>query len=112
MNQDNVIQYPDPTQVTVRGAILDQAKALTEGDRNKAYGCPVNGMELLAKMIDTYLGGIGLTAVDAAVIMAFVKISRIATNPNHMDSYIDLSAYAAIAGECAASSSKEASRAQ
>lgn len=97
----NDMNTPDPTNVTVRGTILERAKQLTEGDRNKTYGCPVNGMELFAQMIDTYLGGINVTAVDASVIMCLVKISRIAANPKHPDNYVDLAAYAAIAGECA-----------
>lgn len=48
----NDMNTPDPTNVTVRGTILERAKQLTEGDRNQVYGCPVNGMELLAKMTE------------------------------------------------------------
>jgi hypothetical protein len=44
---------------------------------------------------------VALGAEDGAIIMALAKISRIAVNPSHMDSYIALAAYAAIAGECA-----------
>ncbi len=107
MNQDNVIQQPDPTQITLRGAILEHAKRLTEGDRNKVYGDPDSNMSCFAHLVDAYLGGLysagrsGLNATDGAMILALLKISRVAANQTHWDSYIDLAAYAAIGGECA-----------
>lgn len=90
---------------TLRGSILDEAKALTEGDRNKAYGSPKPNLTCFAKLIEAYLLGLGyvvpLDAVDGAVIMNLAKMSRISVNKLHQDNYIDAAAYSAIAGECA-----------
>jgi hypothetical protein len=95
MNMQN-----DINKLTIRGAILEDAKALTEGDRNQAYGHPYEGMTRLAQLISAYLS-VEISAVDASVICCLLKISRVAGNPNHHDNYLDLAAYAAIAGECA-----------
>lgn len=87
---------------TLRGKILETALNLTEGDRNKSYGPPKKNLECFAALIKAYLSGKAthdLTATDASVIMCLAKVSRIAANPKHTDNYIDLAAYAAIAGE-------------
>lgn len=88
--------------------ILNKAAELTGGDRNKAYGSPKPNMTCFANLVTAYLNGryhgqdtARFDAVDGAVIMALAKISRIAANPAHEDSYIDGAAYLAIAGECA-----------
>lgn len=97
---------------TPRGEILEQARNLTEGDRNKAYGSPFPNMQCFTVLVSEYLNGridatqsnpkeVKISAVDGAIIMCLAKISRIAANPTHMDSFTDLAAYAAIAGECA-----------
>lgn len=98
---------------TPRGQILEDARNLTEGDRNRTYGCPVANMGQFADLVTAYLQpklmeGHRLTPVDAAVVMCLTKISRIGVNPNHRDSYVDLAAYAAIAGECAADAQEHA----
>ena len=89
--------------MTLRGDILDRAKALTEGDRNKSYGSPKENMTLFGDLVTPYLQAVGfpVSATDAAVILCLLKISRITANYEHADNYLDLAAYAAIAGECA-----------
>lgn len=91
---------------TPRGEILTTALNLTEGDRNKTYGPPRKNLACFASLIRAYLSAksnvpFTIGAIDAAVIMCLIKISRIAANPKHQDNYIDLAAYAAIAGELA-----------
>jgi hypothetical protein len=112
VNQENVIQHPDPTNITIRGLILDNAKKHTEGDRNKTYGCPVKGMRTFAKLCQAYLEGLGwsgppLDEVDGSMFAGFLKDSRIPGSKSHRDNYEDRAAYAAIAGECAVSSKQE-----
>ena len=88
---------------TIRGGILDTAKSLTEGDRNKTYGDPKENLECFMNLVVVYLNSSKKRskAVDGAIIMCLAKISRIAANASHTDNYVDLAAYAAIAGECA-----------
>ena len=92
-----------------RTDILDTAKALTTGDRNKTYGEPRVNLGFYADLCNAYLSGIAdvrgpdhfLTSTDAAILMALAKISRIIVNSKHADNYIDGACYLAIAGECA-----------
>ncbi len=87
---------------TPRGKILETALNLTEGDRNKTYGSPRTNLQILASLINAYTNGRPeLNEVDMAIVMCLTKISRIAVNQNHEDNYVDLAAYAAIAGELA-----------
>lgn len=46
-------------------------------------------------------GGIDILPEDVAIMMALLKIARIASGNYKVDSYIDLAGYAACAGECA-----------
>jgi hypothetical protein len=96
---------------TVRGQILNTAKSLTTGDRNKSYGPPIYNLTTYANLCQAYMDGRGLDssaiqeitpldAVDMAIFMVLAKVSRIAANRGHKDNYIDGAAYMAIAGEC------------
>ena len=83
---------------TVRGRVLEDAKHLTEGDRNATYGPPTAEYERLARLWGAYLG-IDLTAAQAAMCMALLKLNRTIASPDYRDNYVDLAAYAAIAFE-------------
>lgn len=102
--EDTIMEQPKP----IRQNILETAANLTNGDRNKSYGEPIDNMEVFAKLVGAYLtckketdGGADLRVdeVDAAVIMVLSKIGRIAMNRGHADNYVDGAAYMAIAGE-------------
>lgn len=90
---------------TIRGRILDIAKAHTEGDRNEVHGDPVIMMDTFAKLVSVYLSAslkmdINLQNHDGAEILQLYKICRVAQNPLHIDSHEDNCAYGAIAAEC------------
>lgn len=93
------------TKMTKRGEILDIAKSLTEGDRNKAYGDPAIGMRVMNALQEAFRRDATPDALEpahlAAMDMVFAKISRIATGSYREDNYIDGAAYMAIAGELA-----------
>lgn len=88
-----------------RETILNCALDLTLGDRAVAYGDPTSNMVRLAALIAAYLGGkppgYQITPVDAAAFNVLIKLSRIAVNPLHYDSWVDMAAYAGIGGEVA-----------
>lgn len=87
---------------SVRQRALEEAIALTTGDRNKAYGSPYPNLKTLAGMVTAYLGGRRtVTAADVAAINILMKLSRISVNPTHHDSWVDAAAYAGIGLECA-----------
>jgi hypothetical protein len=78
-----------------RDAILAKATEYTMSDRNAQYGDPGEQMALageLKNVIRTY--------VTRDILPAELKISRAVIGPDPgADTYIDMAAYAAIAGE-------------
>lgn len=100
----------------IRVDLLDTAKALTEGDRDKEYGTPYVNLTDCAQLWSAYLWGkyngrlpetedvasvFLLTAEDVAWLNVLQKIARTFSGNVKLDTYIDAAAYAAIAGECA-----------
>ena len=83
-----------------RGEILDEANRLTHGDRDKNYGTPYINHKRIAE-IWTVILGIEVTPSQVALCMAGVKIARLVETPDHLDSFVDLAAYASISGEIA-----------
>jgi hypothetical protein len=82
-----------------RGEILDMAKALTYGDRNRKAGDFVTNHENIASIWSVILG-IDVQAFQVALCMAGVKLARTAASQD-LDHFIDGAAYFAGAGECA-----------
>lgn len=85
-------------------SILDKAKALITSERSNAYGPPEENLEtigiiwgaLLNRHLSTSVAG-HIGPIDprlVAVMMAGLKLSRLACNLNHEDSIIDLAGYA------------------
>ncbi|MBK8184220.1 MAG: hypothetical protein IPK63_15600 [Candidatus Competibacteraceae bacterium] len=86
----------------VREAILLEAARLTLGSRNQEHGDPLPNMELLAYFSAPILSANVLPdGVRGALLMLVAKLARGLYNPHLRDTWIDLAAYAAIAGECA-----------
>jgi len=81
-----------------RGEILDEAKRLTHTDRQKNYGSPYVNHKRIAGLWSVYLET-EITPSQVALCLCLVKIARLIETPDHEDSFIDLAAYAAIAGE-------------
>ena len=85
--------------MTHRHEFLDEAKNALF-DRGRAYGHPAVNHQRIASLWSTYLE-YPVKAEDVAICMALVKIARLIESKNHEDSYLDLVAYSAIAGELA-----------
>ena len=89
-----------------RSRILLDAESLISHERERDYGTPRSSMQCFANLCNQFLvgkypyGEFHLTAADAAMLLALLKVSRIATSPTpHSDNFIDLAGYAAIAAE-------------
>ena len=80
-----------------RGIILEQAKTLTNNDRQQSYGTPLSNFTRIANLWSSYLE-IDITPEQAAMCMALVKVRR-SMQSKEVDNYIDGAAYFAIAGE-------------
>ena len=100
-----------PPLVT-RASILDQAKEYVHADRNSNYGDPEDNFEVIGEIMRAYLKrrfgrDIPLMSYDVANLMFAVKLGRLAHNPFHHDSYVDMAGYAAAGGEVAAKYGKD-----
>ena len=77
--------------------ILEEANKLIGGNRNDDYGDKLTNHKNIAALWSIFLRK-KITAHDVAMCMALVKVARL-MHAHKKDSYIDLAAYAAIAGE-------------
>ena len=81
-----------------RADILDRAKAIVTGEREKQYGKPEDNFAIIAELWGAYTG-YKFSPVDVAMMMALLKVARIKTGVGTVDSFVDLAGYAACAGE-------------
>lgn len=97
-----------------RAEILDAAKAIVTGERERQYGKPEDNFRMIGNLWEIYLkarcldscGGLDILPEDVAMMMSLLKIARIASGNCKADSFVDLAGYAACAGECAKRSRK------
>ena len=78
-------------------AMLNQAAEVV-ADRSAAYGAPSKSMELLAKRWSITLGH-PVTPAQAVMCLIDLKLTRLAHDPRHQDSILDIAGYAAVLHE-------------
>lgn len=78
---------------------LLRAAEATVADRGEQYGSVWDNHERIA-IIWTALIGIQIEPEHVAMMMAGVKLARLAATPDHQDSWVDLAGYAATGSEC------------
>ena len=78
--------------------VLNQASVLVKGQREKDYGDKVENHNNIAKLWSAYTDT-DIDAHDVAIMMSLLKIARTKLGAVSKDTYIDMSAYSAIAGE-------------
>lgn len=98
-----------------RAEILRVAEELINGERARTYGPPETSFGRIAKLwsamgfrvlppagedVDGYLYR-EPNAVDVALALTQLKVSRIISSPDHEDSWVDAAGYAALGGEMA-----------
>lgn len=107
---DTPTETDTPTNTpTTRAEILDAAKKIVTGEREKQYGSPEDNFAVIARFWEVYLNqrcvdamsGFVLNPDDVAMLMALMKIARIMTGTFKGDSYIDACGYLACAAEIA-----------
>lgn len=86
-------------------SILKEAHEIIYGDREKTYGHPSKNLETIATMWRAYLSALSkdldkLDAKDVAVMMILLKGARLANDPSHRDSIVDIAGYAALIERC------------
>ena len=81
-----------------RKKILNDAEAHITGDRNTDYGGAFTNFNDIARIWSVILSK-QITREDVSLCMIAVKLARLKTSPDHIDSWVDLAGYAAIGGE-------------
>ena len=87
-------------------SVLDEAKEIIYGDREKTYGHPSKNLTTIAMMWSMYLSARldaadnVLTPQDVSVMMVLMKCARLANDPTHRDSVVDICGYAALIERC------------
>lgn len=85
-----------------RKQILETAEQYINGPRAHDYGSARDNFTRIGAMWSNILQMEKLiTPEQVALMMVAIKISRLAENPDHLDSWIDIAGYAALGGEIA-----------
>ena len=97
----------DAKRKLTRADILHAAEKCVCGQRETDYGTPEDNFKAIAELWEAYLNkactrgvNVRVEAKDVAVMMALLKIARIAAGGGKADSWIDLAGYAACGAEC------------
>lgn len=97
----------DEKRKLTRADILHAAEKCVCGQRETDYGTPEDNFKTIAELWEAYLNkactrgvNVRVEAKDVAVMMALLKIARIAAGGGKADSWIDLAGYAACGAEC------------
>ena len=93
------VQSPEQRFVMIANELLTESTKLLY-DRGLQYGDPTANHIRIAQLWSAYLG-YRIEPHEVAICMALVKISRIAEQGTHRDSYADALSYMAIAGHIA-----------
>lgn len=101
---------PKPTNQAepAQKSVLDQAREIIYGDREKTYGRPQVNLQSIADFWTTYLQrravvtGVNdtVTINDVCQMMVLLKTARLLNDPTHLDSLIDQAGYVALQERC------------
>lgn len=92
--------YDGLAKVTNREKLLEKAKRIVCGDRDRQYGHPEDAFRVIAEMWTSYLGS-EITAGNVCDMMVLFKVARNSYKQKR-DNLIDIAGYAACAAECEA----------
>lgn len=90
-----------------RADALDRAKQIVT-QRNASYGAPEDNFARIARLWSAHLVNQGIIATglvielhDVAILLALMKMARLASDPLKADSWIDAAGYMACGAEVA-----------
>lgn len=72
--------------------ITDKAEEIVFRDREQTYGNPSKNLDMIAGLWSAYTG-VTLSAHDVCHMMILLKVARLANNPEHEDSSVDVIGY-------------------
>ncbi len=85
--------------------VLAEANDIIYGDREQTYGHPAKNLQTIADYWSAHLRSVfncelSLTVEDVCVMMAALKLARLANTPLHRDSQVDACGYIALMERC------------
>lgn len=98
--QPTIVHPPEETKA--KPSFVDEALNITRKNREGIYGKPSKNFETTAKMLEAWInarpgrivyGEVKINTLDIADIMCILKLARLANQPLHRDSRVDLVGY-------------------
>lgn len=88
---------------TPRAKLLNEVMEIVHKDRNANYGNPEDNFAQIAGLWNQYIGSrfpagskesfALFTSADVAIMNMLIKVARLAKNPSHHDSAVDIAGY-------------------
>lgn len=94
MSPTTITAEPTPSMPESR-IILDDVDELIHGDRAEQYGDAQQSFENIADIWSVVVGA-PVTTKQVALMLAGLKLARLAHDTGHRDSWVDLIGYAAL----------------
>ena len=82
----------------MNGDLMLRQAANVVANRRRAYGDPATSMDLVARRWSITLGH-AVTPTEVALCLIDLKLTRLAHDPAHLDSMVDIAGYAAVLWE-------------
>lgn len=105
--EESVLMNPFDEVPNGRSKVLREADSLINGDRNDAYGDPIDDFRTTADLWTTYIRRVvdrressQLLPHDVAAMMMLLKVSRLMWSPEKRDHWVDAIGYAACGWDC------------
>lgn len=106
VDEDGIARKMHDPKMSCRETVLEEAKRCICQDRQDQYGAPEDSFFTIAQFWSTYLVGEDklkciLSKEDVALMMVLLKVARTNGHKHHVDNYVDMAGYAALAAELA-----------
>ncbi len=92
---------PSPSNAYIRAQFLKEVEKLVCTDRNVTHGDAEDNFRVIAQLWNVYIlnsKGTDLNNKDVAIMMCLFKVSRLMSNVDNIDNWLDLAGYAACGG--------------
>lgn len=84
--------------------VLDEAGRLLSGDRHKIYGDAIHDFRRIGEVWSALLDlALPIPPHTVAAMLAGLKLVRTQIRPDHLDSWVDATAYGALGAGCSGS---------
>lgn len=90
-----------PSNAHIRAQFLKEVEKLVCTDRNVTHGDAEDNFRVIAQLWNVYIHnskGTDLNNKDVAIMMCLFKVSRLMSNIDNMENWLDLAGYAACGG--------------